>query len=195
MLLPPICPLQCRPTVSSLTYLQTAKEYCPQGKRRNQHYPHHNPFSAPNPPLLSNAAKIPKFIIPLSPFLLPFPPGASSIRTRRRRKSRTNTCRRFFMRRYVAWKRVFFRRRRQMHEGEARRWPEVDLQIAAPSPPPPPPQGECLSTYAHDRRGSDPLNGGGGGGLREGCLLPAAQREDKIIGRREEKDFGGGGTS
>ncbi len=98
MLLPPICPLQCRPTVSSLTYLQTAKEYCPQGKRRNQHYPHHNPFSAPNPPLLSNAAKIPKFIIPLSPFLLPFPPGASSIRTRRRRKSRTNTCRRFFLR-------------------------------------------------------------------------------------------------
>ncbi len=25
--------------------------------------------------------------------------------------------------------------------------------------------------------------------------LPAAQRKDKIIGRREEKDFGGGGTS
>ncbi len=119
LLLPPICPLQCRPTVSSLTYLQTAKEFCPQEKRRNQYNPHHNPFSAPNPPLLSNAAKIPKFIIiPLSPFLLPFPPGASSIKTRRRRKSRTNTCRRFFYAALrIAWKRVFFRRRRQMHEG------------------------------------------------------------------------------
>ena len=156
LLLLPICPLQCRPTVSSLTYLQTAKEYCPQGKRRNQYYPHPNPFSSPNLPLLSNAAKIPKFIIPLSPFLLPFPPGASSVRTRRRRKSRTNTCRRFFYAalRTYSMEKGFLPPPSSDARGARRRRSEVDLQIAAPSPPPPPPQGECLSTYAHDRRGA-----------------------------------------